>query len=220
MRTMKNVYTTIILAMLFSIQLNAQQISINGLGVEPANPTANDNILVKCDTWFVGAPCPTISSSFAVQGNHVYAVASHDVTPKSAVCNSLDTIHIGQLPMGTYMLVYKMININTNDTAVDSLSFQVSMFTSSENVADVTPRIYVHPNPSWGAINISYSGISREADLDISIYDITGRRAWRSQESLTGSSSVTICPSLRAGVYFVEGNYHGKTIAREKLVRY
>lgn len=121
MKAGKFISTLIFIIISFS-NVFAQQ--INSLTIIPANPTTTDTIKVISSTGFSSMSCNLTGSSVSVSSDSVIISATHTQGMLPATCTSVDTLTIGRLSAGTYV-VYYTLNWGSNSTQ-DTISFVVN----------------------------------------------------------------------------------------------
>ncbi len=77
----------------------------------PENPTPDDNITVEYSATFSYSACSLEDYSISLQGNEVIVALKYNVGAWAASCSRVDTLTIGHLTKGNYLLI-----TNTTDS--------------------------------------------------------------------------------------------------------
>ena len=174
MKIYKLTIVTLLFTFILTNSLKGQ--TIDSLVVLPANPTSTDSINVISYTSFNYLSCPVDSSSINISNDTITLYGFYTPSMAAALCNSIDTMAIGILNYGTYILIYHLIDdllLNTND--IDTITFTVDLSNGLQQATYPDQDIKVYPNPSVSQIRIeiktslSYSHV-------IDIYSIDGKR--------------------------------------------
>ena len=97
----------------------------------------------------------------------------------------------------------------------DTLTFKTRLFNSVHNISD-SERIAIYPNPAKNSINIDASELQTVSDVEVDIYDLTGRVVLR--KSLTKSLESIGVDHLPNGVYVLQINQGSRSAAIERIV--
>lgn len=142
-----------------------------GVRIIPENPTSDDNIKVEYPATFSYSDCSLGDYSISLQGNEVIAILKYNVGAAAAFCSRVDTLTIGHLNKGNYLLITNTTDSRAYPYDVDTLHFTVG----SVDVHEIPESqiIELYPNPTNKSLNINVNEIG---DLQtIKIYDISGR---------------------------------------------
>ncbi|NOG58025.1 MAG: hypothetical protein HND54_09855 [Bacteroidetes bacterium] len=92
---------SIILILTFMAQLGLAQ-NIIQLRIVPVNPTVADSVMLIADLQFSSSACLLDSKSHSVNGNSIVASTHYCIGIAAAICNTIDTFHLGKLNPGNY----------------------------------------------------------------------------------------------------------------------
>lgn len=184
----------------------AQAQFINGITLQPANPTSNDQIKVLVDMSFPSGGCSDHQQFYSANGNMLSASALHCLGPLTVICNYTDTFNVGQLAAGNYTFFFN-VNIGGGPSPCspgivpgpsDSLPFVVSQAASINELSD--QNISIKYNSLQKKINLSFN--SPIVKGKATIYSITGQMLHT--EALTFPSQSIAVDKLQAGLYLLE----------------
>jgi hypothetical protein len=203
-----------ILALLFSAQMHAQ--TIDSLRIIPQPATDNDIIKVIVWTTHSSGTCEMVSQSVSISGSSIEVSVSHNLGMLSVICNSIDTITIGQLNAGSYQLVYNVYNqAMTNITDSDTLNFIIQ---STLGIKDASPdAMRLYPNPASAFLTLEIDEQQYVQGTSIFIYDLFGRVI--KQVTATGSETRIGCEDMSAGMYLYEVRNGNTITSKGKLIR-
>ncbi|MFM9052632.1 MAG: hypothetical protein ACKOKF_10025 [Bacteroidota bacterium] len=122
-------FTLLIISMFLKSQ-NLQNVSIY-----PANPTSADHIKVIGNLMFTSGGCDMLSNTYSVNSNQIDVEVKHCTGFLAVICYTTDTIDIGNLPAGNYLLNFSALTgsfdfsgncTNFQSGGQQSIQFQVS----------------------------------------------------------------------------------------------
>lgn len=186
---------------IFSNGAQSQVGNIDSLRIVPAYPTTSSVIKAICYSTFSSAGCSLNNSTVSVSGNTVTIQAYHTIGMLTMICHSVDTITIGALPAGVYLLNYSIHN-NSNSNLLDNanLNFTVQATTNINQQSGTNTVISVYPNPAMDYITINNLSINNEP-AQITFYTVIGKIA--EQYSTTQSALSINTQNLVPGVYLL-----------------
>jgi hypothetical protein len=204
MAKLKNMKKLVLLTLLLALQqLNHAQ-GINSITVNPPNPTVNDNVEIYVDMWFPNSTCAG-TASWSLNGSLITGSTVHCMGMLSTVCYDIDTLAVGQLPMGTYVVFfsqssgYGIPNCTPGFVAddQDTITFSVGPLTVPEN--NPYQFFSVSPNPSANGI-LQLKNLPATDAHELLVYTIDGRLA-ETQPIAPGQETVSL--QSAAGIYML-----------------
>ncbi len=108
--------------------LNVSKYYINSLKLLPQNPNTSDIIKVVCHTYFPTSICTLDSSTINNSNFQILVFAYYTIGDATLPCSSIDTLTIGNLSSGDYILIYYANNTTSSipfDSDVDTLNFTI-----------------------------------------------------------------------------------------------
>jgi hypothetical protein len=216
MKTNRTLFLFSVLIFLFSITVKAQLPYINSLLISPANPTNEDTVKVTCESSFPSGGCPMISSSVIPNGYTIEVYAMHSLGPLTYICNSTNTITVGKLSVGSYVLNYNLGCVPCLPQGVTaSVPFTVTAYTGISGKESSVKGFDLFPNPAEH--NITLQLPPRLSASEILVCDIYGKQLIRFENiSPQNKIDVSILP---AGVYMVAVR-SGNEMFRTKFVKH
>jgi hypothetical protein len=199
------------LAILFSAAIAKGQ--LNSISAYPNPATSNDQVNVVLTTTFA-YNCISDSFNVVITGSQIQIYMYQCLGMLQIVCQKNDTVNIGQLPVGTYIVYVFISTAQANPSCSmygpptpqnQMYTIQVNQTTSAEQPTGPGSAFSIYPNPSGGALHFSFP--AEHSFFTLVISDISGKEAGR--YPLNGSRELTIPESTFAkGMYFVklEGN--------------
>ncbi len=101
-------------------------------------------------------------------------------------------------------------NINTRDFAIEeSLSVD-------ENTLDNSLSIY--PNPNNGSFTVNISSLASNEDVEVSMYDIRGRRILSNNYEASSTFNKTINTDVQSGVYLLRVSQNQSVVTRKLVI--
>lgn len=184
---------------LCSVSLPLWAHTIDSLAILPSNPTSADQIQVVCYSTFTSGGCDLTNFSVTISGTQISVQATHIVGMLAVICNRIDTLSIGQLPAGTYLLNYQLYDtLQQNIADIDTISFVVGPSNGVSEAVSDNPGILPYPNPGNGWLG--FSGLeSLRAPLQCNVYSAQGQLL--KQAILAGATSKIDVGGLPTGVY-------------------
>lgn len=191
--------------------LNAQEIT--GIEILPENPGNTDEIRLVVHTAFPYSDCrlDSINPYFAC-GAFSYD-AFYNTGFEMDSCESSDTVSLGVLNNGMYIISYRMYFLGWSQ--VDQAdTFIVVGTTGLEHLSGTENGLRIWPNPSHGNLNIQTSGL--EADLLRIVNTADGHT-----KKITLDSNVPIQQnevSLKPGFYICTAFRNNAAVAVTKFI--
>lgn len=181
------------------------------------NKTHNSVEIVCKSVWF-NSSCDLDSFSLESEDNCIKLNTYHTIGAWTAICHSLDTFTLSNIPEKNYKLVYKVLwSQDTSYNDSDTLYFTIGNPASiNENT---NPNISVYPNPFTNEIviaNVTQNWSATELkSLTFKIYTLLGKEIYSHeilQSYLLLNDGIKInCSQLPKGIYFLEINGIGLT---------
>lgn len=122
MRLLANRLMPLIAFLIWSLPGNA---NINNLEVHPDDPTSEDDIKIIANTQFGNSPCGLDSSDMSSSNGTLNMNAYYSSGFMPAICNSEDTISVGQIHGGSYQLIFNLYEGNSIQDQ-DTVNFSVT----------------------------------------------------------------------------------------------
>jgi len=184
----------------------------------PENPTPDDNITVEYSATFSYSGCSLGDYSISLQGTEIIATLKYNVGYAAALCSRVDTLTIGHLTKGNYLLITNTTDSRAYPHDVDTLYFTVGSVGTHEISKSQIMDLY--PNPTSDLINIEFQ-LNNSETVSLTIYDLQGKTIATPTigDKDQGKQKVTISTAhLPKGIYLVQMNV-GKEIITRKIVR-
>ena len=184
----------------------------------PENPTPDDNITVEYSGTFSYSGCSLGDYSISLQGTEIIATLKYNVGYAAALCSRVDTLTIGYLTKGNYLLITNTTDSRAYPYDVDTLYFTVG----SVGVHEISKSqiMDLYPNPTSDLINIEFQ-LNNPETVSLTIYDLQSKAIATPTigNKGQGKHKVTISTAhLPKGIYLVRMNA-GKEIITRKIVR-
>lgn len=201
----------------FSQQAFGQAGGIDSLKITPQNALATDEIKVICYSTFSHGGCGLVTHSVTFQGNQITLNLEYEIGFLTYICNSVDTISLGNLAAGDYQLhanlmVQPMEEIVDTDTASFSIDNPLSLEdeTHPENLE-------VYPNPFNQEVQIKTTAVIEEIEISA----ISGQNVVLKQ-TLNALDKTIDLSDLKPGIYLLtaldsNGNKYTKRIVKNTL---
>ncbi|PIX36617.1 MAG: hypothetical protein COZ59_00150 [Bacteroidetes bacterium CG_4_8_14_3_um_filter_31_14] len=202
MKTHQLTFVTLLLTFFLTGNIYGQSPQIDSLKIIPTNPTTNDTIKVVAYTTFFNSPCFLASSSFIIGTTiNVYASHQNDSSMWPAFCNSIDTLTIGQLSAGTYVLHYHLADTVPPTTYdIDTIIFTVQQASGLQLIDNSEQEITVYPNPTTTEINVDFKTYTANRH-DITFYSVLGQKV-KTVKERKDITTIDIS-DLTDGIYFI-----------------
>jgi len=149
----------------------AQQIS--SLSIIPNDPIGeNTMVSVVAEAWHPSSGCLLVNTEIVQSQDTVFVYATHELGAALAICESRDTIALGNYEEGIYTVTYVMSSgivddIQITDTAHTSFSVQGLNFIDEQTKSG----FQVFPNPANDIIFVKSKWKGK-----IELYDIIGKQ--------------------------------------------
>ena len=123
--------------------------NIEKLEIIPKNPAAGDEIKVVCHSSFSSGGCNMVDYEVSIGKTGIFIQANHEVGILTYICESTDTIPIGQLGAGHhYVLEYNLTAINLNcGVERGYIDFSVRDTTSFFPYIELIPEVPIPGEP-------------------------------------------------------------------------
>lgn len=165
----------LIMLLLIHILTNAGHLSaqqITGLEIIPENPGSSDDINMVIHTAFAFSPChlDSVHPYYACGAFSFNAFYNSGFDSDS--CERSDTIHLGMLSNGMYVISYRMYYLGWSQVDQVDTFIMVGPTGMEHHLMGDGSGIKVWPNPSHGSVNILAAGL--DADR-IRILELSGK---------------------------------------------
>lgn len=213
---MKTIFTLLIIGLNGFMAAGQCCPYINSVTIDPANPSASDNIRI-----FTTVTPPNagglISHSFTVQNDTIFAEACYWSGMLTVLIPIHDTIEVGPLPEGDYVLQFtakqsaQMEQCIVEDSEVYHMNFSIG---STAGIVDPEQAlINLYPNPVTEWLHIAGNDLLAARLLNMDGKVIAAPITLASSELLHIDMS-----ALAKGCYFVEVQT-GSAVVRERIVK-
>jgi hypothetical protein len=202
---MKNIRLCL-LGLLFCTSTIGLGQTIFSLHISPNAPNPSNTVLLFAQASFPYTGCAQTSSLLSINQNTLVVYSWHTMGLAAAICNFTDTISLGQLPPGNYMLIYNLINTTNQASDSDTLNFIVSGFTENQENLAAAGVYKVFPNPTGSGAHFS---IQEWNEVEgIQLYNALGVRT-DSKRTFAQNAYIDLSDQ-KAGVYFLRIKHSGK----------
>jgi hypothetical protein len=212
---MKDLYHSLLILIIVTLlptpRLNAQEIT--DFRVFPENITNTDEVLLIVTTGFpfTGCSLDSVHSFFACGAFSFDAFYNSDFQTGS--CTRTDTISLGVLSNGSYVISYRMYYLGWSQVDQADTFITVGTTGLEQLTGDAVAPLRIWPNPSTGTVNISTGGGSPH---DIGIRHISGKNVYATGPVWSGNETITI--SLPPGIYVCTAGRQGMVLQQSKLI--
>lgn len=176
----------VLLFLMISSLITKAQV-IQNVTVLPANPTEDDVVSIVVQSAFNSGGCDLVNYNSSVMGSFVNLDLYHCLGLLTVICYASDTIVLGQLPAGTYIISSRLwygtgmpdcTTFQPGDTS--SQTFNVDFSNSIRYNLDSRPMVVVKDRSLW---------IDKvPAESVVELVDINGRILRSAILSATGNS--------------------------------
>lgn len=188
--------------------------------ISPSSPTTTDNIRIITEVGF-SSNANAISKTFVQTGNVININRCYFLGMLTIIDNHKDTVNVGLLPAGVYIVNYNGVLSNSLSTCVPSgQTFSSSItFTVIGTPAGVNEigmeanEVLVYPNPFENYLMINLK--SNKENFGLKVYDCVGKLVYEEKNYISGKEIGLL--GLSSGVYFVEVISQNKTQERIKV---
>jgi hypothetical protein len=188
---------------------------INSVTVDPANPSSADNVRI-----FTTVTPPNagglIEHSFTVQNDTIFAEACYWTGMATVLIPIHDTIDVGPLPEGDYVLQftahesYQMEQCVVNESQVYLTTFSVGGTAGINDPEQTEAALY--PNPAAEILNIAGKGLQT-----VRMSGADGKEVQVRIVSATPELLVLNVEALAKGCYFVEVKTENGTVSKRMV---
>ena len=198
--------------LLLGIDSKSQE--VDSLKIIPVSPTSSENIQVIAYTLHPNMSCPLFNSTVNTSNDTIYVTAFHSIGMLPAMCNSTDTITIGSVMSGNYVLIYNVIDtILPNPGDTDTLLFSVQGIMETQDHRK--KEILIYPNPATEKICFELEQDLNENGI-IDMYSMKGKKVM----STILSNSLTLhIGHLHKGMYFIHYSFGNRTKTQKVLIQ-
>jgi hypothetical protein len=199
--TTKNIHMKRILIsflILLSQALLAQ--GIDDLLIIPDDPiTPEDNVSVIAYATHPNSGCPIVQTGITQFEDTIYVYVEHEMGLLTAICNSIDTIGLGNFVPGTYTVEYQF---NTGSEGMPSFSdtlrveFTVQSInrTKPTEYADKIVQLFPNPGARFIMVETAYRG-------EMAVFNLNGKQLHRFE--ITQSPFRLGLEGMDPGIYFL-----------------
>lgn len=215
-------YASLAFGFLFLCWNNLQGQSVSQLTVTPNNPGPNNVIYITSTLTYSGnCAYGVVYTNTAVTGNTVLVMPTYCGYGSTTTCISTDTFSLGPLPQGNYVLQVdyhqgSICPISNFDATIAqaSASIQVSISTGIATATDRSGELRLYPNPAKEQVTLQFPLTTKDKSL-VRITDLMGHRLLC--RPFTSGGEVLELSDLPSGIYLVEIESEGLTLAKQKL---
>ncbi|MNK08993.1 hypothetical protein D3C87_269400 [compost metagenome] len=185
--------------------------AIDSIKIIPVNPNAGDEVKAICYATFAYGDCQMNDYTLNIQGNQLFLDLHFTPGMMTYICNSVDTISLGNLPAGVYELQTQlMLNEVIKDHVIQN--FTVGEALGIDENAN-TFQVSVQPNPFTDELYIETNARIEKAELS----SISGQKIRK--EIPLGSNQKIDLSDLKEGIYLLtltdqNGNRYSKRIVK------
>lgn len=187
---------------------------IDSLKIIPENPTSTDEIKVICYATFLTGGCDMVNHSVTFQGNLIILNLEHEPGMLTYICQTVDTVSLGNLSPGDYQLHTNLIIQSTNETVdTDNTFFSIdNPLGIDENSRGIDLNVY--PNPFDRELQIETNAVIERVEIS----SVSGQKM-----SVTGVGSfhknIIDLSELKNGIYLLtvtdtKGNHSMRRIIK------
>jgi hypothetical protein len=178
---MKKILLLLVIIFLSFYSASAQFIKVKSVEVIPSFPTEEDTINIRTVFSTYDSRVNRLYDSITVKGSEIDI--SMCVTPPISFPRSpyTDTFTVGKLPLGNYIVRVRVYMSSSHNDCVpevgdtSELIFTVTYPNSiKKKEKSFNSSVSLYPNPSPGIQTLSIIS-EKPLNLDVSIYDVTGR---------------------------------------------
>ncbi|ALO14102.1 hypothetical protein L21SP5_00423 [Salinivirga cyanobacteriivorans] len=205
------------LTIFLSTSLLAQLPSIDSLHILPNNPTAGEQTSLICYTTFPSGDCELNDHTVNILDTNIIVNLNFTVGDYTVICNSIDTLIIGNLNANNYMLIAELSqNLETTIYDIDTINFSIETVGILENKIDENP-FYIYPNPFTDRISIeSNSALKNVSKVElISVY---GQKIY-TNDNINNIKTEIDTKNLIDGIYFLIITNEEQKYGIEKIVK-
>lgn len=173
---------------------------------------------ISLDVWDPDAPTDVVLSLQNINGDVIIEMTQTTSSSSAWETLTFDPTSVSEAPdIAQFVILFDPGNFTSDQYFFDN--FQLNGTVNTEDITEIN-RFEAFPNPSSGqAITFQYD-LKEAADLDLSIFDLTGRQVTRLVDAEQGTGTHTArwsTQGVSAGIYFYTLVVNGKT-ASGKLV--
>ncbi len=187
---------TLLSLMLFCASLMASAQGIQNVSFNPVYPTDTDYVDMIVSSWFPSGGCDMQMEQHSTTINTIDASMYYCLGPLTFICNSTDTIHLGQLAAGNYTA---SVTIFTDESLSGCLSFLPAATSNLTLTVDVSTSIerkeIILPVISQINKQISVKGVPDGSVFHL--MDLSGRLI----QSVQLSENVSFLIEAGSGIY-------------------
>ncbi len=190
---------------------------IDSLILLPRNPVIGEVVKIICKSRFGTSPCELDSFGVEINNNEIHIHAYHLLGGATVPCQSTDTIEIGQLSSGDYMLYYSYYGkSDTQYYDTDTLEFLVFVCIQVNDV-EKQNTVSLYPNPVKDQLTLV--DIRNQFDLtEVVIIEQTGKAVCTIRMENPTNNSFDVS-SLFSGVYILQLRRKDGSIYHSKLFK-
>lgn len=175
----------------------SQYFGFNSLYIIPSNPTSLDTIGVVCSSYHGSGPCDLTNAQVSWYENTITIDAHHNPGMLTYICNTIDTIWLGVVGEGNFVIHYNLIeHFMSGPTYIASDTLFLNII-STGIPGYMFPGVSVHIDNAAHALTFI---IAEEIlDASVQVIDLCGRRLHRQRLGL--GTNIVSTHSLRPGIY-------------------
>ena len=180
--------------------------AISNVSINPANPTADDNVIVSGSVSDEDGTIETVILKWKVAGG----------TFTDVNMNLSGDKYYGQIPKQTAGTTINYTVVATDNDSQQATQDGVYTVSQTNGINDITnQKLNLYPNPVKNILNISIQDYS--GSIDIKIYDILGKMVYKEKLQIANKNSIKL-DGLDSGIYFINFEIDNKLITKQIIV--
>ncbi|MFO7862507.1 MAG: T9SS type A sorting domain-containing protein [Salinivirgaceae bacterium] len=189
------------LTILLSTTLPGQLPSIDSLHILPKNPAAGEQTSLICYTTFSSGDCELNDHTVNIMDTNIIVNLNYTVGDYTVICNSIDTLIIGNLNANSYTLTANLSkNLETVIYDTDTINFSVESV-GIDHYSNDEDHFIIYPNPIKDKVSIEINsslGIVNKVEL----FSIFGQKIF-TKRNINSTKTEIDTKNLINGIYFL-----------------
>jgi len=174
--------------------------AISNVSINPANPTADDNVIVSGSVSDDDGTIETVILKWKVAGG----------TFTDVNMNLSGDKYYGQIPKQSAGTTINYSVVATDNDSQQATQDGVYTVSQTNGITDITnQKLKLYPNPVKNILNISIQDFT--GSIDIKIYDILGKMVYKEKLQIANTNSIKL-DGLDSGIYFINFEMDNKLI--------
>jgi len=177
--------------------------TISNVSINPANPTADDNVIVSGSVSDDDGTIETVVLKWKVDGGTFTGVNMNLSGDK----------YYGQIPKQTAGTTINYTVVATDNDSQQATQDGIYTVSQTNGITDNTnQKLKLYPNPVKNILNISIQDFT--GSIDIKIYDILGKMVYKEKLQIANTNSIKL-DGLDSGIYFINFEIDNKLITKQ-----